>query len=226
MTQDRLVAVDGLGASLIARRTNDEVMDIAGTYHVSCQRVKAGYETLAAFHAQELALLRQEGAEQSRIDEAEQIFIGLPREEAWNDVIHNVVTTVGKNLTLDTILGGAGYTAAVVMGLKGVGSAAASDTMTSHAAWSEVGGTNVPAYSGNRPSPAFAASAAGVKQTSAAVVYTFTSSGTVAGCFVTLAGSATKDNTTGTLLSAGDFSGGNKSVANTDVLNVTYSLAL
>jgi hypothetical protein len=45
----------------------------------------------------------------------------------------------------------------------------------------------------------------------------------VAGCFININGSATIDNTTGTLYSAGSFTGGNKTVASSDVLNVTYS---
>lgn len=141
----------------------------------------------------------------------------------WKDVVHNLVTTVGKNLALDTILGNSAA-GAVVMGLKGTGSAAAGDTQASHAGWSEVGGTNAPAYTGNRPTPSFSAAAAGSKATSSAVSFAITSSGTVAGCFINIGGSATKDNTTGTLFSAGDFSGGSKTVANSDTLNVTYTL--
>jgi len=144
----------------------------------------------------------------------------------WADKIDNVVTTVGKNDILDKYLAGSAYTAAIVMALKGTGTAVAGDTMASHAGWSEVGGTNAPAYSGNRPTPSFAAASAGSKATSAAVSFTFTSAGTVAGCFIVSAGSATKDNTTGVLLSAGDFSGGSKTVAISDTLQVTYSLAL
>jgi len=144
----------------------------------------------------------------------------------WADEIFNVVTTVGKNDALDKYLAGSAYTAAFVMGLKSAGTAVAGDTMASHASWTEVGGANAPAYSGNRPTPAFAAASAGSKATSAAVAFTFTSGGTVAGCFLVSAGSATKDNTTGVLLSAGDFSGGNRTVATSDVLNVTWSLGL
>ena len=50
--------------------------------------------------------------------------IGADGQVKWQDEIENLVTTVGKNFALDTLLGGSGYTAAVVMGLKGVGSAA------------------------------------------------------------------------------------------------------
>lgn len=144
----------------------------------------------------------------------------------WSDTIDNVVTTVGKNEMLDTHLAGSAYTASVVMGLKGTGTAVAADTMASHASWLEVGGVNAPAYTGNRPAPTFSAAAGGAKATSADVSFTFTSGGTVAGCFITQGGSATKDNTTGTLVSAGDFSGGNRTVVATDVLDVSYTLTL
>ena len=142
----------------------------------------------------------------------------------WEDTIENLVPDAGKRLLLDTILGNSAA-GAVVMGLKGTGTAAAADTQASHAGWSEVGGANAPAYSGNRPTPAFSAASGTSKATSSAVSFTFTSGGTVAGCFINIGGSATKDNTTGTLFSAGDFSGGSKTVANTDVLNVTYTLS-
>lgn len=144
----------------------------------------------------------------------------------WRDEIHNLVPDVGARDILDKYLSGSAYTASIVMGLKGTGAPANSDTMASHASWNEVGGTNAPAYSGNRPTPAFSAAATRTKSTSSAVAFTFTSGGTVAGCFIVATGSATKDSTTGILVSAGDFSGGNKVVAASDVLNVTYSLGL
>jgi hypothetical protein len=140
----------------------------------------------------------------------------------WKDEIHNLVTTVGKNKVLDTILGNTAA-GAVVMGLKGTGTAVVGDTQASHAGWSEVGGANAPAFSGNRPTPTFGAASAGSKATSSAVAFTFTSGGTVAGCFINVGGLATKDDTTGTLFSAGDFTGGSKTVASTDQLNVTYT---
>lgn len=135
----------------------------------------------------------------------------------------NLVTTVGKNDILDKYLKGATYTQTLVMGLCGAGTKAAGDTQASHAGWSEVGGTNAPAYTGNRPAITMGSASAGVS-TSPSQAYAITSSGTVAGCFMNNGGSATKDDTTGVLFSAGDFSGGSQAVANLDTLNVVWSL--
>lgn len=142
----------------------------------------------------------------------------------WEDDIENLVTTVGKNSTLDTILGNVAA-GAVVMGLKGTGTAAVTDTQSSHAGWLEVGLANAPTYSGNRPTPSFSAASAGSKATSSAVSFSMTSTGTVAGCFINIGGSSTKDSTTGTLFSAGDFSS-SKSVVNGDTIAVTYTATL
>jgi hypothetical protein len=142
----------------------------------------------------------------------------------WEDDIKNLVTTVGKNLTLDTILGNSAA-GAIVMGLKGVGTANVADTQASHATWNEVGLANAPTYSGNRKTPTFGAAAAGVKATSSASSFSITSTGTVAGCFINIGGSATIDNTTGTLFSAGDFSS-SKAVVSGDSIAVTYSATL
>lgn len=142
----------------------------------------------------------------------------------WEDEIENLVTTVGKNFTLDTTLGNVAG-GAVVMGLKGTGTAVVADTQASHATWLEVGLANAPTYSGNRPTPSFSAASAGSKATSSAVSFSMTSTGTVAGCFINIGGSATKDSTTGTLFSAGDFSS-SKSVVNGDTIAVTYTATL
>jgi len=139
----------------------------------------------------------------------------------WVDVIGNLVTTVGKDSTMDTMLGNVAV-GAVVMGLKGTGTALVTDTQASHT-WLEVGLANLPTYSGNRPTPTFSAAAAGVKATSTPVVFTMTGSGTIAGCFINLGGSATIDNTTGVLFSAGDFTAGSKTVTSGDTLSVSYS---
>jgi hypothetical protein len=152
------------------------------------------------------------------------VCYGADGSVKWTDNIENIVTTVGRNLTLNTILGNAAA-GAVVMGLKGVGTAAASDTQASHPTWLEVGGVNLPTYSGNRPTPSFAVASAGSKATSSAVSFSMTGAGVVAGCFINIGGSATKDNTDPTLFSAGDFSS-SKSVVNGDTIAVTYTLTL
>jgi len=152
----------------------------------------------------------------------------------WEEHIDNLVMAVGKQLMLDTILGGSAFTATVVMGLVSGASTptyAAADTQASHAGWLESGSANAPTYSGTRKTPTFSAATSSgttpsnvtTKTTSAAVTFTFTGSGTVAGCFININGTSAIDNTTGTLYSAGSFTGGNKTVANTDQLNVTYS---
>jgi len=142
----------------------------------------------------------------------------------WTDEIDNIVTTVGRNFTLNTAFGNTAG-GAVVMGLKGTGTAIAADTQSSHSTWLEVGGANLPTYSGSRPTPAFSAASAGSKATSSAVSFAITGTGTVAGCFINIGGSATKDDTTGTLFSAGDFSS-SKAVVSGDTIAVTYTATL
>ena len=153
-------------------------------------------------------------------------LVGADGTVKWTESIENIVVNQGKNFALDTLLAGSAYTAAVVMGLKATGTAVVGDTQASHAAWLEVGLANAPVYSGTRKTPAFSAAASGSKQTSAAVSFSFTSGGTVAGCFINLAGAATIDSTTGNLYSAGDFTGGSKTVASGDTLNVTWTGSL
>lgn len=140
----------------------------------------------------------------------------------WEDDIKNIVTTVGKNFTMDTTLGNVAG-GAVVMGLKGTGTAVVGDTQASHAGWLEVGLANAPTYTSPRKTPTFSAALAGAKSTSAAVTFAVTGSGTIAGCFINIAGSSTIDNTSGTLFSAGDFTAGSKTVTSGDSLSVTYT---
>ena len=108
----------------------------------------------------------------------------------------------------------------------------ASDTISSHTGWIEVGGSNAPAYTGNRQSPSWSAATSGgttptniTTKTASALTFSMTSGGTVFGCFINsgASASATKDSTTGILYSAGSFTGGSKIVANGDSLAVTYT---
>lgn len=151
--------------------------------------------------------------------------VGPDGKEKWRDVIENLVTTVGKNDLLNKYLTGAAYTQTFRMGLKGAGTAVIGDTQASHAAWAEQGLANAPTYTGNRKDVVMGAASAG-SSASPVQAFAITSSGTVAGCFTNNGGSATKDDTTGVLFSAGDFTGGTKTVANGDTINVSYVLSV
>jgi hypothetical protein len=158
--------------------------------------------------------------------------IGADGKLKWREVIENVVATVGKNLALDTFLAGAAYTVTgPFMGLISSVSftaVAAGDTMASHAGWLEAGGTNAPTYTGNRKTAVWSAATAGGKALSAALSFAITSTGTVKGAFLCYGSGAvnTKDNTAGTLWSAGTFTTGDKAVVNGDTLNVNFSTSL
>jgi len=151
--------------------------------------------------------------------------VGPDGQEKWRDVIHNLVTTLGKNDLLDKYLKGSAYTQTIRMGLKGAGSAAAGDTQASHAGWLETGLANAPTYTGSRKSVTMGA-ASSTSSVSPVQAFAITSPGTVAGCFINNGGSATVDDTTGVLFSAGDFSAGSKTVTNGDTINVTYTLGV
>lgn len=150
----------------------------------------------------------------------------------WADEIENLVTTVGKNLALDTFLAGSAYTVVgPYLGLINTNASAAAigDTMASHAGWLEVGLANAPLYTGPRKTLSWSAASAGSKATSAAASFAIiTTGGTVGGCFLVFGSGAlsTIDNTGGTLYSAGAFTGGSKVVAPGDTLNVTYTASL
>jgi hypothetical protein len=152
--------------------------------------------------------------------------------EKWRDTIENVVTTVGKNLALDTYLAGSSYTVTgPYMGLissTSFSAVAAADTMASHSGWLEAGLANAPTYSGNRKTAVWSSASAGSKALSAALSFAITGSGTVKGAFIVYGSGAvnTIDNTAGTLYSAGLFTGGDKTVANGDTVNVSYTTSL
>ncbi len=192
-----------------------------GAFRATHRRCIPGKEAeyMPLFHAFCAVQEAGDDAEEKRIR-----ALMMPLQEVVSDeVYNNVVVNLGRNFALDTLLRGSGYTAACYLGLCGTGTKAAADTQASHAGWSEVGGANAPVYTGNRKTLTFNA-ASSQSITHAAVTYAFTSGGTVAGSFLNLGGSATKDSTTATLFSAGNFTGGDKTVASSDTLDVTYTL--
>ena len=155
----------------------------------------------------------------------------------WEESFPNLVTAVGKQALFDYYFGATGTAGGTAAGANylglcgGTATYTAADTMASHT-WTEVGGTNAPAYTGNRQSINWtAATSTGTtpsnvtSKTGAAITFAMTSSGTVNGCFINsgASASATKDTTTGVLYSAGNFTGGSKTVASGDSLAITYT---
>ena len=150
----------------------------------------------------------------------------------WEDEFPNLVVAVGKQLMLDTLLKGSGYTVVgPFLGLiSNTFTAAAADTMGSHT-WTEF--TNY-TYGGSavRGTATFGSSTSTgttpsniTTSTAGAVTYTITGAGgTVYGCFLVTGTGAvnTLSSTAGTLYSEGLFSTAKTTTAG-DTVTVTYS---
>lgn len=146
----------------------------------------------------------------------------------WKDEAHNLVVNVGLQDMNTKYFSGSAYTAAWYIGLYGSGSTnnpAASDTMSSHAGWTEV-----TAYSqSTRPACTFGTATTAdpsvISNSASVAVFSINGTTTVGGAFLT--SNSTKSGTTGTLFSAADFqSPGDRSVVSGDTLNVTYQFTL
>lgn len=146
----------------------------------------------------------------------------------WEDKSPNLVVNVGLQDMNTKYFAGSSYTAAWYLGLYGSGSTnnpAASDTMSSHAGWTEV-----TAYSqSTRPQCNFGTATTAdpsvISNSAAVAVFSINGTTTVGGAFLT--SDNTKGGTTGILFSAADFqSPGDRSVVSGDTLNVTYTFSL
>lgn len=154
----------------------------------------------------------------------------------WADEFHNLITDEGKKYMLDCALGGQTLTS-VYLGLissvgygagPAVGDTAAQINGTN--GWKEAGATpNWPGFT-SRGTPSFSAAAKNTnvdKTTSSAVSFIITGTGgTVRGGIIVINGTSAVANTTGKLFSAGLFTGGDKVVAVSDTLNVSYTASL
>lgn len=136
--------------------------------------------------------------------------VGADGKVKWVEKFRNLVTTGGKNSILSVYFDAATQITTWYLGLKGTGSAAAADTLASHAGWAEV-----TPYAGNRPAITFGTASAG-SLAGSQIAFTINASATVAGAFIASAATGTS----GTLYSAGDFSA-SRSVVSGDTLNVT-----
>lgn len=155
--------------------------------------------------------------------------VGADGQEKWSDTFNNLVVNQGLQDMNSKYFVGSGYTAAWYLGLvQGPGSGttfAAADTLASHAGWTElVPGT---AYTGNRKTATFGTATTAdpsvIANTASPASFAMLVNGTVvAGAIL----ASVTSGTSGILFSAGDFTGGDKTVDNGDTLNVTYTFSL
>ena len=144
----------------------------------------------------------------------------------WSDTFHNLVVNEGLQDMNSKYFSGSGYTAAWYLGLvtgPGSGTAfAASDTLASHAGWTE--NTN---YTGNRKAVTFGTATTAdpsvISNSGSPSTFTMNANAqTIAGAFLC----SVSSGTSGVLFSAGDFTGGDKIVDSGDTLSVTYQFSL
>ena len=146
----------------------------------------------------------------------------------WEAESKNLVVNVGLQDMNAKYFTGSAYTATWFIGLYGAGASntpAASDTMSSHAGWTE----NTGYSNATRPACTFAtpttANPSVATNSASPASFTINATSTVGGAFLT--SNNTVGGTTGTLFSAADFGApGDRSVASSDILNVTYTLSL
>jgi len=146
----------------------------------------------------------------------------------WSSESHNLVVNVGLQDMNDKYFAGSSYTAAWYIGLYGAAASntpAASDTMASHAGWTEV-----TTYSqSTRPACSFGSATAAdpsvISNSASTATFSVNGTTTIGGAF--LVSDNTKGGTSGVLFSAADFQApGDRSVVSGDTLNVTYTFSL
>lgn len=142
----------------------------------------------------------------------------------WEDSFHNLVVNEGLQDLNTKYFKASGYTAAWYLGLvQGPGSGttyAAGDTLATHAGWTE--DTN---YSGTRKAVTFGTATTAdpsvIDNSASPAVFNMNNTTTIAGAFL----ASVTSGPSGILFSEGDFTGGDKVVANGDTLNVTYTFS-
>ena len=151
--------------------------------------------------------------------------VGPDGVEKWADTFHNLVMNGGlANMNGVYFASGTQSTTWYLGLVTGPGSGtafAAGDTLAVHAGWTE--NTD---YSGNRKAVTFGAATTAnpsvITNSASPSSFLITGTATIAGALLCNVASGTS----GVLFSAGDFTGGDKSVASGDTLNVTYTFSL
>jgi hypothetical protein len=150
--------------------------------------------------------------------------VGVDGVEKWSDTFHNLVVNQGLANMNGAYLAGSAQTTTWYLGLvTGPGSGttfAAGDTLSSHAGWTESS-----AYAGSRKAVTFGSATTAnpsvISNSASPSSFVMNATVVIAGAFL----ASTTDNS-GILFSEGDFTGGDKSVASGDTLNVTYTFSL
>ena len=156
--------------------------------------------------------------------------VGPDGVEKWSDTFHNLVMNGGLANMNSVYFALGSQSSTWYLGLvTGPGSGttySAGDTLASHGATGSGGWTENTDYTGNRKSVTFGASTTAnpsvITNSASPSSFAINGTATVAGAFLCNVASGTS----GVLFSAGDFTGGDKSVANGDTLNVTYTFSL
>ena len=151
--------------------------------------------------------------------------VGPDGQVKWSDQFHNLVMNGGLANMNGAYFAGSAQTTTWYLGLvEGPGSGttfAAGDTLASHGGWTES-----TAYTGNRKAVTFGSATTAnpsvITNSASPSSFTMNATTTIAGAFLCSVASGTS----GILFSAGDFTGGDKSVASGDTLNVTYQFSL
>jgi hypothetical protein len=156
--------------------------------------------------------------------------VGPDGVEKWSDTFHNLVMDGGLANMNSVYFASGTQTTTWYLGLvTGPGASttySAGDTLASHGATGSGGWTENTDYSGNRKAVTFGSATTAnpsvITNSGSPSVFAITGTATIAGAFL----ASVASGTSGVLFSAGDFTGGDKSVASGDTLNVTYTFSL
>jgi hypothetical protein len=138
----------------------------------------------------------------------------------WADEVHNLTVNEGLQHILDVTFAGGTQVNPWYIGLTdGSPTPSAADTMSSHGGWSEV-----VAYSeATREEYVDVRSGQSVTNSASPASFSINGSATVGGAF--LSSNSVKSGTSGTLLAVAALTGGNRSAADGDTINVTYNFS-
>ncbi|QGY05493.1 hypothetical protein MMSR116_29080 [Methylobacterium mesophilicum SR1.6/6] len=146
--------------------------------------------------------------------------IGPDGQVKWEETIENLTVNTGLADMLSKYWKGSNYTGAFYAGLKGTGTIAATDTMASHAGWTEVQGYSQAARPALVLGSVTGTTTASLDNSASVASYSINATVTVAGAFITT--DSTKGGTAGILIGASDFATP-RSMGAGDTLNLTTS---